>query len=371
MSITSSELSNPGGEWPSIRLITPSFNQGQYIEATLDSILSQNYPNLTFFVADGGSKDNTVEILKRRLPSNQWRSKKDGGQVDCLIESFRQGNEEILCWVNSDDLLYPDVLRQIGKLFQADPDLAMVVGEGAVTDSTGKPLFCKASLAIDPRQLEEHCCILQPATFFRRSWYEKVGGLDIRLSKAFDYELWLKIVKAGGKTRHVQDLFAVFRLHDNCQTVALWPAFLPEILAIQWRHGDRRQFARRYAAARARLCLEGQKTPAEADAYLGETLERLLPNETWRDTLKPAEGYTRAMACIRRAKFKPSRWYKFPVLLWQLLIHPSAIPGFFSLMGNILATGHWRLGTRMSQFEKHQRKRSDDVRAHRKPLPKM
>lgn len=361
----------PSSNLPSIRLITPSFNQGAYIEATINSVLGQNYPNLTYFVADGGSKDNTVEILQRRLRPDQWRSRKDGGQVDCLIESFREGNEEILCWLNSDDLFYPGVLQTVGQLFSADPDLAMIVGEGAVTDSIGKPLFCKASLEIDARQLEEHCCILQPATFFRRSWYEKVGGLDIRLSKAFDYELWLKIVKAGGKTRHVEDLFAIFRLHENCQTVALWQAFLPEILAIQWRHGDHAQFARRYSAARVRLILDGQMSTADADAYLTTHLTRLLGNEPWQGQLRSVDGYTRAMMCVHRSKFKAARWYKFPLLLGHLLLRPTAIPGSLGLLSNILTTGHWRLGGRMARFEKHQRKRSRDVRANLKALPPM
>jgi glycosyltransferase involved in cell wall biosynthesis len=359
------------GNLPTFRIVTPSYNQGVYIEATIESVLAQNYPCLSYFVADGGSKDNTVEILQRRLRPNQWRSRKDKGQVDCLIDSFALGDEEILGFVNSDDLLCPGALLSAAKLFQADPELAVVYGGGVVVNSAGQIQYCKTVQPMDPAQLEEFCWIMQPATFFRRSWYQKVGGLDLRLSKAFDYDFWVKLVKAGAKCRPVDELYAVFRLHDTSFTVSQWKDFLPEELAVQWRYGDRTQFARRYAAARVRLCLEGKLSTIEADAFLGKRLDTLLGPDPWRETLGPMPGYFAALSCFARAGYKATRWYKAPFLALQLLTHPASIPGFFSLLSHGSKTGFWAMSRRRHAFQNHQRRRSREARTRVPNLPRL
>ncbi|MGH7145161.1 MAG: glycosyltransferase family 2 protein [Planctomycetota bacterium] len=356
---------------PTVRIVTPSFNQAAYVEATIESVLNQDYPHLTYFVADGGSQDNTVEILRRRLRPDQWRSRKDGGQVDCLIESFAQGDEEILGFVNSDDLLFPGAVSAAANLFAADPNLAVVYGEGAVIDSRGKVRFYRAVQPMDPEQLEESCWIMQPATFFRRSWYDRVGGLDRRLSKAFDYEFWLKLLRAGAIWRPLERPMAVFRLHESSYSVALWKDFLPEELAVQWWHGRREHFARRYAAARLRLVREASLSAAEADQFLAERLDSLLAGDPWREELPQARDRFAALGLFERSGFKRARWYRFPLLLTQLALHPGALPSFLRLLAYGRRSGYWAMNRRRAGYTARQRRQSRQARAHLEGLPRL
>lgn len=312
--------------WPSIRLVTPSYNQADYIGLTIDSVLSQHYPNLTYFVADGGSQDRTVEILQEKLKPEQWRSRRDGGQVPCLIENFQPGNEEILCWVNSDDVLLPGALQAVGEAFRAFPDAAMVYGNGVFIDSAGKRL--RGADPLPPRiaYCEERCLYFQPSTFFRRSWFEKVGGFRANMSKAFDFELFLKIMKAGGPCVFVPQELSGFRVHPEGQTTALWMEFLPEELAVQWWHGDRRQFARRYALKRFRLTSKNKgMTPEQADGFLEPRLDKLIGHGDWRKNLGAMHSYYRGLARWRSTRELRCKLCRFPALAWSLLMHPVDI----------------------------------------------
>jgi glycosyltransferase involved in cell wall biosynthesis len=259
-----------------MRLVTPSYQQGRFIEQTIRSVQSQSWPGLTYFIADGGSTDETVDVLRRLLEPHQWRSFRDQGQTASLAEAFEHGNEEILAWVNSDDYLLPGALSQVVQEFTRDQNIAIVHGDGIFVDEQGAPLTRCASIPIDSATLEEINPFVQASTFVRRRWYERVGGLDVRLSKVFDYDLFARIVKAGGRCRYVPANWSAYRLHAAGQTTALWRDFVPEMLAVQWQLGDRRGFARRYAGMLSTLCGRAAMTPQEARQFLNHRLDQLL-----------------------------------------------------------------------------------------------
>lgn len=327
---------------PSLRLITPSFNQAEFIAESIRSVLEQNYPHLTYFVADGGSTDGTVHLLSELLPRGSWKSERDGGQTACLIEQFSRGDEELLAWVNSDDYLLPGALAAVAERFCRDPELAIVHGDGIFVDAQGRELARIPSVPITRRHLEERNLLHQPSTFFRRSWYERVGGLNPRLSKAFDYDLFLRIVCAGGRCVHVPQVLSAFRLHAGGQTTAMWREFLPEMLAVQWWHGDRRQFARRFAEKLWLLnAHESGGALTHAYEFLAARLDALLGTTAWRrDAPRPAvERFLTAESFLRH--FLDQTSWRERGRLGSEALSPAVLRALCGWVSHVTLTGQW------------------------------
>lgn len=195
------ELTPSGKLWPKISIVTPSYNQGQFLEATICSILGQNYPNLEYIVIDGGSTDNSVEIIKKyERHLAYWVSEKDAGQYDAINKGFARSTGEIMAWLNSDDMYLPWVFRTIGEIFSDFAEINWLTSLNPGTwDYAGncrgfgsKPGFSRqcfldgVNLPIDGRGW----WIQQESTFWRRSLWEKAGGLDTTVSLAGDFDLW-------------------------------------------------------------------------------------------------------------------------------------------------------------------------------------
>ena len=180
---------------PGISIVTPSFNQGQFLERTIDSVLSQNYPNLEYFVMDAGSSDNSVDVIKRhREHIDFWRSQRDKGQSDAICEGWKRSKGEVLAWLNSDDYYYPNALATVGQFFAQHPDVLVLWGAIAIVDEKGAVLRTKP-----PKQLDAVDLLLfkdvpgQAAAFVRRSVFEQLGGPRLDLHYVMDWELWLRI----------------------------------------------------------------------------------------------------------------------------------------------------------------------------------
>src|SRR5439155_16996845 len=140
--------------WPRITVVTPSYNQGQFLERAITSVLSQNYPNLEYVVFDAGSTDDTLGILKRysnRL--SYWTSESDRGQSDAISKGWAMATGEILAWLNSDDFYYPGALSEVGRIFGGDPHLKMVCGSVALVDETDRKLRVKQPVPVAPEVL--------------------------------------------------------------------------------------------------------------------------------------------------------------------------------------------------------------------------
>jgi glycosyltransferase involved in cell wall biosynthesis len=230
----------PNGKvWPKVSIVTPSFNQGKYLEETIRSVLLQNYPNLEYIIMDGGSTDNSVEIIKKYEPwLTYWVSEKDKGQADAIDKGFQLATGEILGWLNSDDYMLSRALERVGRVFATDASLFFVVGGGIVVNDRDKmtqkyycfPQNFTSLLAIGQ-------FFMQMSSFWRRDAYQSVGGLDISLRFCFDYDLFLRMARRKAPTG-INSLLAAFRVHDRSKTSTIWDSVaIPEFELVRERHG--------------------------------------------------------------------------------------------------------------------------------------
>lgn len=219
---------------PKITVITPSFNQGNFIEETIKSVLNQNYPNLEYWVFDGGSSDQTIKILKKYQKKLNWVSKKDRGQTDAINKGMKRAKGEIVCYLNSDDVFLPGTLMTVADFFSNTPSSLWVTGDYTIIDANGKTIqpFVTAyktfirNLGLD-WLLYIANYINQPSTFWRRSVFSEVGYFDQSLRYCMDYDLWLRLVKL--QTPHLlpQPLSA-FRIHEKSKGGAQYEAQFEE-----------------------------------------------------------------------------------------------------------------------------------------------
>jgi glycosyltransferase involved in cell wall biosynthesis len=209
-----------GRPWPKISLVTPSFRHAQYIEETIRSVLLQNYPNLEYFVEDGGSTDGTATILEKYSPwLSGWVSEKDRGQSHAINKGFARCTGEIANWLCSDDTLTPGALDRVSREFAADPGLDVVAGACRMhyPHDPARDVVARA----DPKRVRlMPCCnpVYQPACFFRPDRAGRESVVDESLHYALDFELWNRLLAAGTRWRFVGDVLAVFRMDGQNKT---------------------------------------------------------------------------------------------------------------------------------------------------------
>jgi glycosyltransferase involved in cell wall biosynthesis len=221
---------------PRITIVTPSMNQGDFLEQTILSVLSQNYPNLEYIIIDGGSNDNSIEIInKYQRYLAYWISQKDAGQADAIAKGFAHATGDILAWLNSDDEYMPGTLDKIGGYFSQNPQTDLVYGDYFLLFPDGlrklkKKIDFDFSIA-----LYAYNMITQPSAFWRRKIYDTSGGLDISLHYAMDYDLFLRMAKVG-LIKHLREPLSVYRLHAKSKTVANAHRFSDENLIVRAKH---------------------------------------------------------------------------------------------------------------------------------------
>ena len=215
-----------GTAWPRISVVTPSLGQGRFLEATIRSVLLQGYPDLEYFVLDGGSTDGTVEVIERYAPwLTAWASRRDAGQSDAINVGLRQASGEFACWVNSDDLLCRDALvrHAVGVGFAPN---VLYVGKCIRIDERGRYLFTHQG---GVQSLEDllrlrtvwragrH--IAQPEVLFPRRLALTLGGLDVHNHRTMDYDLWGRLLLAGARLEYTTIPFGMFRRHAGQKTL--------------------------------------------------------------------------------------------------------------------------------------------------------
>lgn len=203
---------------PTLAVVTPSYNTGRYIGDAVRSVLAQDYPGVDYVVMDGGSTDGTVDILRSFGTRLRWVSQKDKGQSDAINRGFARTRGEVLGWLNSDDTYAPGAFRAVAEVFAARPDVDIVYGDATYTDHAGRHIArCVHVEPFDRERLFNYSdFIVQPAAFFRRRIFEQVGGVDVSIHWAMDYDLWLRMVAAGAKVVYLRRVLANFRwLADN------------------------------------------------------------------------------------------------------------------------------------------------------------
>jgi glycosyltransferase involved in cell wall biosynthesis len=210
-----------GSPWPRISIVTPSYNQGQFIEATIRSVLLQGYPNLEYIIIDGGSTDGTVEIIKKYEPwLTYWVSEKDRGQANAINKGIKQTSGNILAWINSDDLYRPDTFAIVANRFSGHELLDLLWGRCQVINNESKPLFISDRSRYTRHTLSWGIGALpQPATFWSRRVWQDTGGLRENFFYAMDYDLWIRIALLPySHLLPVSEVLAVFREQQNQKT---------------------------------------------------------------------------------------------------------------------------------------------------------
>lgn len=213
-------------DYPRISIITPSFNQGRFIEETIHSVLSQEYPNLEYLVMDGGSSDDTLNVLKRYSGKITWFSEADQGQTHAINKGLRRATGSILGYLNADDLLLPGALQKVVEIFNDDSQVWWVTGKCHSVDEKNneirRPITIYKNVLLrlsSPSLLLITNFISQPATFWRRETLECVGYLDESLHYVMDYEYWLRLY-AKSPPVFIPEYLAAFRIHRKSKTTS-------------------------------------------------------------------------------------------------------------------------------------------------------
>lgn len=216
-----------------ISVITPSLNQGGFIAETIESVLRQSGDfEIDYFLVDGGSTDQTVEIIRHYeelLASGQWPvqcrgitlrwvSEPDRGQTDAIMKGFATARGEILGWLNSDDTYFPGALQAVADQFREHPEAALIYGDADYCDAQGNRLARYRTQPFSLDKLAYANIICQPSAFFRREAFAAVGGLDRSLHFAMDFDLWIKLARRF-PCRYLPQTLSSYRLHEASKTI--------------------------------------------------------------------------------------------------------------------------------------------------------
>ena len=222
-------LTTAAGEpWPSISIVTPSFNQGAYLEETIRSILLQGYPQLEYIIIDGGSTDNSVAIIKKYSSwLTHWVSEPDQGQPQAINKGLARSTGEVFQWINSDDYLLAGAL---GKIAAAVKDVDAVVGVVVNFDESGhqEPLVPGELNATKIIFSESSTRWHQPGLWFRREGVIACGGIDESYHYSFDWDLTIRYLGRFNHLNYRPDVLVHFRLHPQSKTVSTWERFMQE-----------------------------------------------------------------------------------------------------------------------------------------------
>lgn len=231
---------NPEGPMVKISIVTPSFNQGQYLEGAIRSVIGQSGCPVEYFVMDGASTDESVRVIERcSAEVSYWESLPDYGQSHALAKGFERATGEVFGWINSDDALEPGALHSVASAYRERPG-HIVAGAVTDVDEAGNPVR-----TVKPRNItlesftapwthsyEWH----QPGVFFPASAYRAVGGLDVSLKYAMDHDLMCKMLAAGTPVHYIDSVLARFRLHPKSKTVAQSGAVVRETFYVAWKY---------------------------------------------------------------------------------------------------------------------------------------
>lgn len=204
-----------------ISIITPSYNQGCFIERTIQSVLAQNNSDeLDYIVMDGGSQDETLSILSRYSKHLRYISEKDSGQAHAINKGLAMASGDIIGWLNSDDIYYPSTLKKIQHCFLQYPEIDVIYGKANHIDENDQVIEAYPTESWKIKRLKETCFISQPSVFWRRKLLSRFGLLDESLQYCMDYEYWLRLGLGGARFYYLKEYLAGSRLHPKTKTLS-------------------------------------------------------------------------------------------------------------------------------------------------------
>jgi glycosyltransferase involved in cell wall biosynthesis len=252
-----------GQPWPRVSIVTPSYNQGQFIEETIRSVLLQGYPDLEYIIIDGGSTDNSVEIInKYEKWLTYWVSEPDKGQSQAINKGFEEATGEIYTWISSDDCLLKDALKNVAHAYRASPKAGAWCGSSLFATADGKRIGVRQPperLDVDTIAAWSENSFGQPACFFSKDAWQQCAPLDENLQYGMDLDLWIKIAKKFAFEK-VSEVLAAERVHKDAKTQRDRGMMYAVQCQIQIRHGyeklameDIRQWMNEYTALTRKL----------------------------------------------------------------------------------------------------------------------
>lgn len=223
-------------ELPLISIVTPCLNARRFIEETIESVLTQDYPRIEYIVMDGGSTDGTLAVLERYRGRLQYVSSPDGGAADAINRGFMRSSGAIFGWLNADDTYLPGAVRSAAHWLATAPEAAVVYGEGIWVDERGTAIGRYPTMApYNPAMLARECCICQPAAFIRRQAFDAAGWLDPTLHVAFDYDLWIRLSRQSHFAAMPESL-ATSRMHRANKSLGQRRLMFQECMGLLRRH---------------------------------------------------------------------------------------------------------------------------------------
>jgi len=220
---------------PLVSIVTPTYNMGRFLDETIQSVLSQDYPNIEYIVMDAGSTDGTLAILEKYKDKLQFHSGPDGGTADAINKGFARSHGSVFAYLNADDSYLPGAISTALLALESHPETGVVYGDANWVDEQGRALAPYPVQPFDAALLSQECFISQPAAFIRREVFELAGRMDPKLQYAYDYDLWIRIARLY-PLRKVDTLLANSRMHLDNKTVGQRRAVLRETLELLESH---------------------------------------------------------------------------------------------------------------------------------------
>lgn len=222
---------------PIVSIVTSSLNQGRFLRRTIDSVLMQNYPNVEYTVIDGGSTDETLDILKSYQGRINWISEPDRGQTHAINKGFSKSSGSILSYLNSDDTLCANAISVAVEHFIQNPQTDLLYGRGNYIDVNDLVIGSYPTADYTPGRLMVDCCICQPAAFWRERIAKRVGPFNEELNFVMDYDYWLRIERDEGKIVHIPVNLGNTRIYSETKTMSNRAQIFNEIFQVTRRHG--------------------------------------------------------------------------------------------------------------------------------------
>jgi len=220
---------------PLVSIVTPVYNMGRFLEETIQSVLSQDYPNIEYIVMDAGSNDGTLAILKKYRGRLEFHSGPDRGTADAINKGFARSHGSVFAYLNADDIYLPGAISTAIRSLASEPEAGVVYGDANWVDEHGRVLAPYPVRPYDAALLSQECFISQPAAFVRREAFELAGRMDPELQYAYDYDLWIRVARLY-PMRKIDAVLATSRMHMENKTVGQRRRVLRETLCLLQSH---------------------------------------------------------------------------------------------------------------------------------------